>query len=393
MKRRITILFFVIGLALVSMIGACVESFDLPVKKADVRFLVVDGFLNMAEGEVNIKLLRAGLINESNLPFEAGAVVSLEDAEGNLYLLTEQDSGRYQATALSSEPGKQYKVHIKTSNGKEYQSAFVTLKATPEIKELTWKAEADGTEIIVDTEDASGEARYYRWTFEETWEYHSRYTSWWRFTGIDVDTIELDNVAPRAPWEMVKVCYRTERSTKILTTTTAGLSTDIVNNFELQFLPQGTEKLGYRYSVLVKQVAISKDTYEYLEKLKKTSQDLGGLYAPQPSKVTGNVFSVTDPSEVVLGYFDVGQPVEKRVSIAREDLPAHLRQMDELSVFCKIDTVVIKYLDLLEASGDYTLLESFADKDGFPVAFTYSTNECADCRLRGGVTLKPDFWP
>jgi hypothetical protein len=160
-----------------------------------------------------------------------------------------------------------------------------------------------------------------------------------------------------------------------------------------RFLPQGTEKLGYRYSVLVKQVAISKDTYEYLEKLKKTSQDLGGLYAPQPAKVTGNVFSVTDPSEVVLGYFDVGQPVEKRVSIAREDLPAHLRQMDELSVFCKIDTVVIKYLDLLEASGDYTLLESFADKDGFPVAFTYSTNECADCRLRGGVTLKPDFWP
>lgn len=364
----------VIGFAIALM--GCVESFDLPVREADVRFLVVDGFLNTTTGAVNVTLLRATLVTETDLPFESNAVIRLEDYENNGFPVTELDSGRYQGSAPLLDPGKQYRLYIKTADGKEYRSAFITLKPTPEIKEVSWKALPDGTQVTVDTEDSANSTRYYRWTFVETWEYHSRYISYLH-----------NDERPRNRDEMIDVCYHTVPSTHIYTTTTSRLTEDKVNNFELSFLPRGTEKLGYRYSILVQQYAISKETYEYLEKLKKTSQDLNGLYAPQPSKVTGNFSSMADADEVVLGYFDAGEVKEKRIFITPEDLPAHLRTIEEDNTICYLDTLRTGPL-----GSAYSLIESFVTEDG-EKGITYSFAECADCRLKGGVTTKPIFWP
>lgn len=367
-------------------LAGCVESYDIPVSNADVHFLVVDGFINTDNGKVDVGLFRAVGISEKNIPFELQAVVGLEDVDGNRYMLTELDSGKYQGIAPSLEAGKQYRLYIKTADEKEYRSAYITLKSTPEIKEVSWKALADGTQIVVDTEDEDNATRYYRWTFVETWEYHSRYTSWFML-GPDIDSIQGDEIVPRGRDDMINVCYSTLPSTLIYTTTTSGLTEDKVNDFELPFLPKGTEKLGYGYSILVRQYAISRETYEYLEKLKKTSQDLNGLYAPQPSKVTGNVFNIADPSEVVLGYFDAGQMVEKRLFLTPQDLPAHLRTLNPDNTICYLDTL------RGELAQGYVLIDLLTDDEGNPAGFSYTKEACGDCRVKGGVTVKPDFWP
>lgn len=372
------------------MLTCCVESFDLPVNGSAVRFLVVDGFLNTTNGEVNVNLRRSVKITESEILFEANAVVMLEDSEGNQSPLNELDPGRYQGTAPAPGAERQFRLYIKTADGKEYRSHFVTQKITPEIKAVSWKATADGTQLTVDTGDETNNTRYYRWTFEETWEYHARYTSY--CTLVVNDTIYA---RPRNPEEMIDICYRTQPSAQIYSTTTSGLTKDVVNDFELGFLPKGTEKLGYQYSVLVRQYAISEETYGYLEKLKKTSQDLDGLYAPQPSQVTGNIVSISDPSEIVLGYFDAGQATEKRIFLTPMDLPAYLRTVTpDQTIPCYIDTVENKPDKLLafSASKDHLLLEPI--HEDFSVSdYTYTRKECTDCRLKGGVTVKPVFWP
>ncbi|MBL7834070.1 MAG: DUF4249 domain-containing protein [Cyclobacteriaceae bacterium] len=377
----------------VLLLGACVEPINLPVNDADVNFLAVDAYLDVSHGEANVKLMRAVPINEERLPFEDDAFVAVEDNSNNQYVLSNLDSGRYKLTGFSPSADSQYRLYVKTSNGKEYRSEFVTVKSTPEIKELAWRARSDGTQIVLDTEDEKRETRFYRWNFEETWEYHSRYVSWIKFTGQDVDTILLDIVDSRGPADMIDKCYKTRSSAQILTSSTEGLARDIVNDFEVTFIPAGAERLGYRYSILVKQQAISKETYDYLERLKKTSQDLGGLYAPQPSKVTGNFKNVNNPEETVLGYFDAGYSTEMRLSITTDELPSYLQFLEESPFSCRIDTATIAELPTLYASGAYTLLEYFAGEDDTPIGFTYSTNKCADCRTRGGVATKPPFWP
>lgn len=382
------------SIAMLCMVLSCIEPISLPVNNADINFLAVDAYLDVTRGEANVRLMRATLITEQGLPFEAGATVAIEDQNDNQFLLTELDSGRYIITGLSVTDGSNYRLYIKTIEGREYRSAFVKVKSTPDIKEVVWRAEPNGIQVVVDTEDPSDQTRFYRWTLEETWEYHSRYVSWLKFTGIIIDTLPFRFVDSRAPSEMIDKCYKVQSSSQILTTSTEGLTKDVVNDFEVTFIPAGSERLGYRYSVLVRQRAISKETYEYLEKLKKTSQDLGGLYAPQPSKVTGNLTNINDPEEVVLGYFDAGYSTEKRLSIAHDDLPDHLRVLKELSLSCVIDTAVdVRQLIALYEAGGYTLLDYFGDDIGNPIGFTYTTSICADCRVRGGVTTKPSYWP
>lgn len=370
---------------------SCVEPIGLPVNDADVNFLAVDAFLDVTRGEANVKLMRATLVTEQGLPFETDATVAIEDQNDNQFILTELDSGRYVLTGLLVTDGSNYRLYIKTTDGKEYRSAFVTIKSTPDIKEVGWRADPNGTQIVVDTEDESNQTWFYRWNYEETWEYHSHYISWLKFTGIQIDTLPDKFIDSRGPADMIDKCYKTRKSTEILTSSTQGLSQDVVNDFELTFIPRGGERLGYTYSILVTQQAISKETYHYLEKLKKTSQDVDGLYAPQPSTVTGNFANINDPSEVVLGYFDAGYSTQKRILISHNDLPSHLRILNEPNIFCAIDTTGA--LVPLYESGKYTLLDYVANEIGEPIGFTYTTNICADCRVRGGVTTKPPYWP
>jgi Domain of unknown function (DUF4249) len=361
----------------------CVEPYDLPVGEGDVKFLVVDGFLNTADGKVTVNLFRATKITTAGLPFEENSLVTLEDSDGNTYPLTALDSGRYTGTVPTLDFDNQYRLYIKTAAGKEYRSAFIAIRHTPEIKEVGWKAYPDGTQITVDTEGENNNTRYYRWTFEETWEYHTRYVSYLTFNDTGV-------VVPRLPDQMIDKCYRTVPSTQIYTMSTVPFAEDIVNDYELPFLPIGTEKLSHRYSILVKQYAISKETYEYLEKLKKTSQGLSGLYAPQPSTVKGNIRNIADASEAVLGYFDAGQSTEKRLLIGKEGVPSYL-QLDyrDNSIVCWFDTLQNPPNTDRFVLGDYAFDRDTQEFKGI----TFTTVECADCRVKKGVTKKPEFWP
>lgn len=370
-------------LAMTVMMAGCVESFDLPVHNGDVNFLVIDGFLNTANGEVNVSLLRATKLTEPTSPPEEHATVTLEDSDGNSYPLAGLGSGNYKRTETSLDLEKQYRIYVKTSDGNEYRSLFSTPRRTPEITEVGWHEESNGLQITVDTEDATGNTRYYRWTFEETWEYRSVYTSNWILVEGEPEY--------RRPDEQVNICYQTLPSDQIFTTSTTGFTTDRVDNFELVFLPKGTEKLWHTYSILVKQYAISREAYEYFEKLKKTSQDLGGLFDPQPSKVTGNISNIADPSEVVLGYFDAGEANEKRLFVNFRDLPDNLREANQTRS-CYADTVDLENLPQFASTSSNLLLDQITE-GLMVVGYSFTTKGCADCRTRGGVTSKPTFWP
>lgn len=385
-----------LGCCTLVLIIGCIESYDLPVRNAEVNFLVVDGFLNTANGKVTVSLTRATPIAQSEFLNESYAIVALEDLEGNQYSLVELDSGQYTGIAPSVVSGQQYRLYIKTLDGPEYHSAFVTLKDTPEIKELTWKTYPDGVQIIVDTEDPTNQTRFYRWAFEETWEYRSRFASYCSLV-VTKDTVQ---VIPRSFDQFINVCYRTQRSRQIFTTSTAALSQDQVNDFELAFLPKGTEKLGYGYSILVQQYAITQEAYEYYEKLKKTSQGLGGLFDPQPSKVTGNILNINDPNEVVLGFFNAGQATEKRIFVKPDQLPRDFQFVTpDAGLSCWIDSAVVRPPDTLpEVLERFSKSTQHVPVDALQVNFvvygiTYALKECVDCRLEGGVTRKPDFWP
>lgn len=360
----------------------CVEPYDPPYTDRDIRFLVVDGFLDSGSKSATVKLSYAMPL-DTNTTYNPipRATVQVEREDGSVISLTETSAGVYTVSSSQIETGRKYKLKVSTTS-KEYVSDDVELRASPSLDSVGWRGDSRGVTIYVDAHDVANSTRYYQWIYTETWEYLANKYSVVRFIK------ETAQVVPRTAAEMVYLCYSTKTSTKVLVTTTTSNTLDVVNDFPLAFIPAGDYRLSRLYSMEVEQRALDEQAYTYWLNLQKTTENLGGLFDPLPSEVTGNMHNSKDKSEKVLGYFSGGEIQKKRIFIYRGDLPP------KLQVFpvgdCPEESILVSKLQDYKGSNLYLI-----EPVGMPVTILYTAaaGVCVDCTLRGGVTKKPSFWP
>ena len=75
-----------------------------------------------------------------------------------------------------------------------------------------------------------------------------------------------------------------------------------------------------RYSILVKQYVQSLAAHTYYETLKEISDNGSILSQTQPGFFRGNISSVDNPREKVIGFFEVSSYSEKRIFFNFSDL-------------------------------------------------------------------------
>ncbi len=362
-----------IYLALLLLVVGCVDPYRPPEITSPNSYLVVNGFLNSAPGTTStISLSRTQNLTDAKAPTaETRAQVTIESQNKVIYALREGTGGTYSLSGVTPQPGEKYRLHIKTAKGVDYFSDYVPVIPTPPIDSISWRGENDGLQINVNTHDPKNSTRYYRWEFDAAWEYTSSYDSAYE--------IKNNRIVDRT--EPIFRCWGSEKSTNIMTTSTVRLSKDVVSQFPLTFIPASSAKLGIKYSMLVRQIALSQTGYEYYDQLAKITQNIGSIFDPQPSQITGNIRSTTNASELALGFFRVGTVETKRIFISRGQLP--LWGTNTGTGSCTLDTLsasdVIRYQPAIINTFELT-------------QYLTTSIDCIDCRLRGGVTKKPDFW-
>ncbi|GAA4466831.1 hypothetical protein GCM10023189_49550 [Nibrella saemangeumensis] len=363
----------IVGWLAILGLGGCVDPYQPTEITAPNNYLVVDGFLNSKPGTISsIRLSRTQNLSDKNTPAaETRAVVTVETEGRATYSFRESGVGVYTLADLVPQPGQQYRLRIKTSRGVEYLSDFTPVVPTPPIDSVSWQPKSDGLQIYVNTHDPRNNTRYYRWEFDETWEYSTPYNS----------VLELKSGKLVNREESIYRCWASESSKNIQLASSARLSQDVIRLFPLHSIPDISWKLVARYSILVRQYALSQDAYAYWEQLAKMTQNIGSLFDPQPFLLTGNIHCVTNPDEPVLGYFSVGSVETKRIFIRRSELPNW--GVNSGYGFCVIDTAT-SITDLVQrALVPINTLET----GGILASDTY----CVDCRQRG-TNKKPDFW-
>lgn len=375
-----TICYLVIIAALVC---SCIEPYGLPENKSTATYLVVDGFLDSGIGEVQVRLTRSRALSEGGaLQIETNAVIKLEEMNGNMYTLVESANGVYSLTDLSVDPAKNYRLAIQTLDGKTYASSFVDVAQTPAIDSVTWLPSPDGVSFRVNTHNDDPQSfRYYLWRYDETWEYTSREYSAYKYEG--------DTALPREADEILYTCWSSNGSTDILVKSTDRLSANIVSQFQINKIPAGDRRLGVKYSLLVKQVCLDKESYEFWSKLEQTTENVGGLFDPQPGQVLGNIVCVSDPTEPALGIFHAANVTEKRFFLSYGELPDYLADINKPPI-CEIDTILVDVLPDFPSSGNL-LLNQLRERISV-IGYTYTAASCADCRFEGGTITKPLFW-
>ncbi|MEI9806715.1 MAG: DUF4249 domain-containing protein [Bacteroidota bacterium] len=374
--NAIKIFLFIIVTALCS----CREEFKPPAVSSPNTYLVVEGVLNIGPGSTTIRLTKTFRLNDSaRLRPETNARLQVEKDDNTVYLLAETGNGYYSGTNLNLQVNGKYRLRIKTAAGKEYLSDYSTGRSTPPIDSIGWRYTTEGVRIYANTHDPANSTRYYRWDYDETWEIRSNY----------VNYLKVVNGAyvPRIfPQDDVSVCWKYAASTNILISSSAQLQSDVISEAPLAFIPRGTERLGVRYSMLVRQYAIDKEAYTFLEQMKRNTESIGTVFDPQPSEIYGNIRCVSTPDEPVIGYVTASAVQTKRIfiTVAEVNTPfwnffLRCETMDVMAVPDSIRKYIPPWIP-------------FDIVPSVPAVYNCSTPVCIDCTQRGGSLVKPSYW-
>jgi len=377
---------------LVLMITGCKEKYDLPFTSPATGYLVVEGVINKGPKSTVIELSRTNKLSSSQKQYEKGAKVQVEGDDNSFFNLTETGNGTYTA-ALNLNSLKKYRLRIKTTAGKEYLSDFAEVKITPPIDSISWQKENEGIQLYINTHDPQSNTKYYQWNYEETWEFHSPYRSVLKFVtrvgpfGTLVADIAYINPITHNSDTSIFKCWRSAASTQIIIGSSAKLSQDLIYKPFL-FIPGEDQKISVLYSVNVKQYALTKTGYEFLEKMKKNTEENGSIFDPQPSQLTGNIHCVTDADEPVIGYVNISSVEEKRFFISKSQLPYwnYKTGCEEDVVKNNTDSITESWRSGAVPTDVLTLFNNSI------VYFGATTPACINCTL-SGTNVKPVFWP
>lgn len=363
----------------------CKEKYDAPVNTPVTGYLVIEGFIS-TNGPAELQLSRSiPLDDTAKLIRETLAQVRLQGRDNTTFNFIENGAGKYIINNLNLNTNQQYRLLIRSRGGKEYESDYVSPKIAPQIDSVGWIRENGGVQIYINTHDPKNNTWYYRWTTEETWEFHSTY-----YTSLDFlrnSQNRIIGVTYRRPDQGVDTrfytCWRDQNSTSLILGSSKKLSVDSIHK-PLIYIEPRSWKLSVLYSVLVKQYALSKDEYEFLDKMKKNSEETGNFFGRQPSELKGNIRCVTTPTEPVIGFIGIANRMEKRIWIKRSDVPDWFYSQDCFTYTVPTDSVEFYSYLMPTVPVEYD--------NGAVKSYLGVSPVCVDCMLRG-VNTKPSFWP
>jgi archaellin len=323
-------LFLVLALALTG----CTEQYVF--QNTDFESaLVVEGTITNELKNQTIRVSQVYQLEETGPRFEKGANVFVTDDKGNEYQFEEKDTVYASITAFRAEPGRKYQLKIKTREGKNYTSDEQVLTTETKIDNVTATVEnvngQRGVQINVNSFDPANTSKYYRYEYTETYKIIAPK---WYSLEASVVTIpanpgnpiegtppsparEVIAVEPRT--KEVKTCFSTKKNDAIILNNTSGLSEDRVH-FPVRFISDQNYIISHRYSILVKQYVQNLAAYTFYKTLRDLSTSGSVLSPKQPGFFYGNMKSVENPEEKVIGFFEVSSVSTERIYFNYADL-------------------------------------------------------------------------
>jgi hypothetical protein len=390
---KLLIILFVLGNLI-----TCIDPFSPNLDKFE-SLLVVDALLTDENRSNYVSLSRTVKEADNNPEMVSGAMVMIKDDLGNSTTLSEGLKGIYKTDSLIfiGEAGRSYKLYIKTDSGEEYESESCFMCPVQDIdsiyitkgQEITDTKPREGIRINLDSKGES-DCRYYRWKFEEWWEFDVPYPKEYNY--INDTTVTEFKPLRRTCWANFK-SYQI-----IIKSSETGISGPL-----LFIASDESDRLLIQYHISIMQLSISKQEYEFWESMIKINETGGDICDKQPFQINGNIHNINNLHEQVLGYFQVsGAKVASRYirksQLADFDLPHYKYDCPK---FRKgpvdfLDPTLPGPLPTLDqiynwyTSAGLTFIEAI-DFPGLDARLIFVDPICADCALRGSLS-KPDFW-
>ena len=305
------------GMTLALVINGCIEPIDLTTETFESA-LVVEATITDDLQEQELTLSRTFRLEEDGPSAETNADVQVVSSAGESFGFREASPGKYVSLEpFQAEIGKTYILEITTADGRNYSSEPSALPANSEMQNLraervSIKGE-DGVALFVDAQTSGNSSGYYIYRYEETYKIISPYSFHLDLIYVGGRFVEV----PKTKEE--RICYNTVGSQDIVLANTTAQTGNDLDDFLVRFLPIDDPKIQNRYSILVKQFVVSEDAFWFYETLKDFSGSDNLFSQNQPGFIEGNLFSVTNADEKVIGFFNVAAVETERIFFDFED--------------------------------------------------------------------------
>lgn len=318
---------FPIYLILLFVLGAsCITPINDFTQISSTSFLTVEASLTDQTGPQKVKLYSSSdkLTGAFFLPVTRAKVYTTDERGIREDFTESSTKGTFLSSPkFSGRVGGTYTLSIEMIDGKKYQSQAETMKPVPEIENLITRFEVldnyakgdprrGGFNLYVDFQDPTTAGDNYQWY----WKHYERAYICETCVGGTYDFRTNMCVQPRTPIDVIWN-YRCDGDCWDIT-----FSTDL-NIFSDSYL-NGQRITGKQvarvpfdgvtpYYLQFEQRAITRNSYNYYQGLNAQVQNNGTLFdVPAETKFSFNIKSTTNPSEKILGIFDV-YSVRKRI--------------------------------------------------------------------------------
>ncbi|MFT5754281.1 MAG: hypothetical protein ACI924_001512 [Flavobacterium sp.] len=323
LSKLIYILFFAI-------LYGCTDPYALQTNTFE-DILVVEATLTNELKKQEIKISRTFKLEETEPSIETNATVYVTDDLGNQFNFEEM-SGKYISEfEFQAFPDREYQLYINTNSGKQYTSTREKLTTINNLTllEATVKNKfgVNGVDITANSYDPSGTSKYYRYEYEETYKIIVPFWApdslqiYGNSENFSVNPMQIEYAfTQHQRTGESKTCYKTEVSNDIILENTTLTGEDRIKDYSIRFISQDNYSIANRYSIKVRQYIQSIASYTYYKTLRDLSASGNVLSPSQPGFINGNISSVENKNEKVIGFFDVSSVSEKRIFFNYQDL-------------------------------------------------------------------------
>lgn len=363
------------------------ESFDFE------SAIVVDGLITDELKVHQVKLNYTYPIGTSEDRPMTGATVWVTDEENQIDFV-EQSPGVYSSEVpFSASELKSYQLFFTTQEGEEFLSSPSSLIKSPPIDSIYDRyaelaldgasSNLGGIQFFLDTHDPSDNAKYFRYEWEDQYRILTPLTSSFIYDRTTA------TYSPRD--KLLNVCYAGNVSKSLLIGSTVGNVSDRLVEFPIRFVGGDTDVLRSKYTILVKQYAISESAYSYYRKLKESIEGGGSLFDKQQGSIVGNITAKNDLNQTVLGYFEVSGVNSLRAYFASYELDSQF-SLPRFRYVCSgegmVNTTEDSVVFYMTANPGLQIVDVNLLSD--PQA-TMGPGYCMDCSLYASP-VKPDYW-
>jgi hypothetical protein len=401
MKKITSYILLLIG---VLIVDGCIESVEYANVTVDSN-LVVNAILTNEFKNHTVELSKTIPIDSTKLSPEKNASVFITDNTGTIYNFQETEDGIYTSlNSFSAEVNKKYTLTIETNNGQKYTSTEEMLPGTSTVGDINISVEENEInqveELVIKANSnlSTDEGKYYRYEYDETYKIKTPIWSQKKLLIIsDTNPYEFELVDKTPEEDGIGFCYGNKKSKKILVTETLSLSQDQVVGFPIRQIPLDSYIIGLRYSILVKQYVINRNTFDFYTLLDKFSDPDDIFSQTQVGNIPSNIKSVNKPEEdKVIGFFEVSSLSTKRIFFNRDEITNTIYKNYRPISFCA-DRVTPEIEDsfgrspLLERLTTRWIYQGIPDFPTPNTPYLLALKVCGDCSHLGPVN-PPSFW-